>query len=305
MKKIIIITLIAAALAFGCSKAASSVNDGYAETTSSSQNIRYGRTMAYSYEEAAEMRDTIRAAPSVSEGGSDSDSAILSNQERKLVHRTYIRIRVENLDKADVIITDLLNKYDAYSASTEVTENSRNYSLRVPASQYKDFLKDMNGIGRLIRRSDSTEDVTLHYYDLEGRLEMKKELLKTFQSYLTRARNIEEILSVEARIAELQNDIEGTGVQLRYLANRVDYATIDLNLLGPVSASKPQTATLSERITGLFGNFGYFLSTMLVIIIGIVVFGIPLIILFTILFWLLFGKIGLLRKLWGVVKVKK
>jgi len=300
MKKIIIITLISAALAFGCSKAASSLNDGYAKTTSSSQNIQYGRTMAYSYEDAAEMRDTIRA-----EGGSDSDSAILSNQERKLVHRTYIRIRVENLDKADVVITDLLNKYDAYSASTEVTENSRNYSLRVPASQYKDFLKDMNGIGRLIRRSDSTEDVTLHYYDLEGRLEMKKELLKTFQSYLTRARNIEEILSVEARIAELQNDIEGTGVQLRHLANRVDYATIDLNLLGPASASKPQTATLGERITGLFGNFGYFLSTVLVIIIGIVVFGVPLMLLLTLLFWLLFGKIGLLRKLWVVVKVKK
>jgi len=134
---------------------------------------------------------------------------------------------------------------------------------------------------------------------------MKKELLKTFQSYLTRARNIEEILSVEARIAELQNDIEGTGVQLRHLANRVDYATIDLNLLGPASASKPQTATLGERITGLFGNFGYFLSTVLVIIIGIVVFGVPLMLLLTLLFWLLFGKIGLLRKLWVVVKVKK
>jgi len=160
-------------------------------------------------------------------------------------------------------------------------------------------------MGRLIRRSESTEDVTLRYYDLEGRLEMKRELLKTFQSYLTRARNIEEIMSVEARIAELQNDIEGTGVQLRHLTNRVDYATIDLNLIGPASAQQTQSETLGERIRALFGNFGNFLATVVVIIIGIVIFGIPLVLLFTLLFWLLFGKVGLLRKLWVLVKGKK
>jgi len=302
MKKIIIITLIAAALAFGCSKAASSVNDGYAKTTSSSQNIQYSRTRAYNleYEEAAAIHDTIRT-----EESSVSDSANLSNQDRKLIQRANIRMRVENLDAADVNITDLLKKYNGYSASTEVDEYSRNYSLRVPAPQYNDFLNEMNGIGRLIRRSESTEDVTLRYYDLEGRLEMKKELLKTFQSYLSRARTIEEILSVEKRIAELQNDIEGTGGQLRHLSNKIDYATIDLSILGPASTTKPQTSTLGERIRELFGNFGYFLSTVLVGIIGIVVFGIPLIILFALLFWLLFGKIGLLRKLWSVVRVKK
>ena len=134
---------------------------------------------------------------------------------------------------------------------------------------------------------------------------MKRELLRTFQSYLTRARNIEEILSVETRIAELQNDIEGTAVQLRYLSNRIDYATIDLNLLGPVSASQSQGLTLGERIKGLFGNFGDFLSTVAIVIIGIIIFGIPLVIICAILFWLLFGKVGLLKKLWGLVKGKK
>ena len=158
----------------------------------------------------------------------------------------------------------------------------------------------MNGLGRLLRRSETTEDVTLRYYDLEGRLAMKRELLRTFQSYLGRARSIEEILSVEARIAELQNDIEGTGLQLRNLANRIDYATIDLNIIGPAVSSQKYDPTLGERIREMFANFGGFLSTMAIAIVGIIIYGIPILLIVVLLFWLLFGRIGLLKKLWQI-----
>lgn len=235
---------------------------------------------------------------------SESMSANLNNVERKLIKRAFVEIRVENLDAADSSIAKLMNEYNAYAASTRAEENSRFYSLRVPAAQYDFFLAEMNGIGRLIRRSENTEDVTLRYYDLEGRLEMKRELLRTFQSYLTRARNIEEILSVETRIAGLQNDIDRTGSQLRFLANSVDYATIDLSLFGPVAASQIQSITLGERIKQLFGNFGAFLSTVAVVIVGALIYGIPLLALLVLLFWVLFGRIGLIRKLWGLVKGK-
>jgi len=238
--------------------------------------------------------------------GSDTSAANeLNAVERKLIQHAYIRIRVENLDAADVSVTDMLQKYDAYAASTEVNENSRSYSLRVPASRYDAFLTEMNGMGRLLHRSENTEDVTLRYYDLEGRLETKKELLKTFQSYLGRARTIEEILAVEARISELQYDIEGTGMQFRNLANRVDYATIDLYLLGPVTVISDRNVTFGERLRQMFGNFGGFLSAVAVVIVGIVIYGIPVLLLVVFFFWLLFGRIGLFKKLWRLVRGKK
>jgi len=187
----------------------------------------------------------------------DSISANFPEAERKLIKRANVSIRVENLSSADDSVSDLLKKYDAYAASTNIQENSRFYSLRVPAEHYDTFLAEMNGMGRLINRYESTEDVTLQYYDLEGRLATKKELLKTFQSYLGKAKTIEEILSVEARLSELQYDIDGTGKQLRNLANKVDYATIELQLLGPVS-SLSENLTFGEHIKKLFGGFGRF-----------------------------------------------
>ncbi|MCL2066989.1 MAG: DUF4349 domain-containing protein [Treponema sp.] len=253
--------------------------------------------------EAAPMLARAAAAP-VEMNDSDDipEGADLTAAERKLVKRANIRIRVENLEAADASIISLMEKYNAYSASTSIEENYYTYSLRVPSHYYEIFLSEMNGMGRMLHRNESTEDVTLRYYDLEGRLATKQELLRTYQSYLGRANNIEEILAVEARISELQYDIDGTGIQLRNLANRVDYATIDLTLLGPVSSTPSQGLTFGERAERLFKGFGGFLSTAGFVLLSIVVYGTPILLIVSLLFWLLLGKVGLLKKLWKIIR---
>jgi hypothetical protein len=233
------------------------------------------------------------------------EMANLENVERKLEKRANVRIRADNLEATDASVTALMQKYGAYAASTEIQESSRYYSIRVPSTEYDAFLAGTDGLGRLMFRSESTEDLTLRYYDLEGRLATKRELLRTYQSYLGRARNIEEILSVEQRLADLQNEIDWTGKELRNLANRVDYATIDLSILGPVASMQYRGPTLFEKIKELFGSFGGFLSTVVVILIGIVIYGIPILLLLALLFLLFFGRIGLLKKLWKLITSKR
>jgi len=313
-KTILIALLAALTLAFGCSKR-SERSGLYAGGSSQSSMAAAQLERAPAAADEMDTRwkgtgynpdDTSPAFKDMSNlYGTMDGGAAPAPVERKLVKSAYLRIRVENLDTADASVTGLLQKYDGYAASTVVEENSRNYSLRVPAPRYGIFLAEMNGMGRLLHRSENTEDVTLRYYDLEGRLETKKELLKTFQSYLGKAKTIEEILSVEARISELQYDIEGTGKQLRSLADRVDYATIDLYLFGPVAAAQNRSETFGERLKEMFGGFGAFLASMAVVIVGIVIYGIPIFLLVVFFFWILFGRIGLLKKLWQLVKGKK
>ena len=297
--KVIFLVLFTALLAFSCSRKIAMDEISAYQLYKGGSDIR----SASSQKEFLETADQYAEAEEASDG--DSMSADLSNVERKLVKRADVRIRVENLEAADTSVNGLLKKYDAYAASTNIQENSYYFSLRVPSRVYDIFLNEMNGIGRVINRSESTEDVTLRYYDLEGRLETKRELLRTFQAYLRRANNIEEILKVEARISELQYDIEGTGKQLRDLANRIDYSTIELTILGPASASPNRNLTFGERIKQLFGNFGTFLSGMGVFILGFIIYCIPILLIALFLFWLLFGRVGLLKKLWRVVMGKK
>jgi len=102
----------------------------------------------------------------------------------------------------------------------------------------------------------------------------------------------------------LQYDIEGTGQQLRHLANRVDYATIDLNLLGPATVTPSQSVTFGEQLKQLFGSFGGFLAGVAVVLLGIVIYGIPILLLAVFFFWLLLGRVGLLKKLWRIIRGK-
>jgi len=225
-----------------------------------------------------------------------------TDAERKLVKRASISIRVGDMAAADYAVAAMLKKFDAYAASSSIDENSHYYSIRVPAIYYDFFLSETGSLGRLISRNEDTEDVTLRYYDLEGRLATKKELLKTYQSYLGKAKTIEEILSVESRISELQYDIDGTGKQLRNLADKVDYATINLHLQGPVTAAALRGLTFNERVKRLFGGFGGFLAAVAMALLGIIVYGIPILLILGLLFLLFFGKIGLAKKLWKFIK---
>jgi hypothetical protein len=224
---------------------------------------------------------------------------------RKLVYRASLSVRVQDPEKAGKALEVLMEQHGAYASSVNIRENSRHYTIRVPAAAYPALLSALDGMGRRIHRSESAEDVTLQYYDLEGRLSTKRELLKTYRSYLGRAKNIEELLSVEAKIAELEDDIDGTGKELRTLAGLVDHATVELEIQGPENTPSYAAPTLGDRLSGLFGAFGEFLSTILVILLGIAVYGIPSLLILALLFWILFGRIGLLKKLLFLTAGKK
>ena len=243
---------------------------------------------------------------SLNTGSRDMVAQLRNAVDRRLVRQASISMRAENLEAAETFVSEVMEKHNAYSASTVMEENSHHYSIRVPSTAYDVFLAEISGLGRILHRYERVEDVTLRYFDVEGRLATQRELLVTYQSYLGRARNIDEILSVERRIAELQREIDRSGRDLRDLSRNIEYSVVELRVLGPVAASAPfQGVTLAERIKGTFSGFGSFLSAMIIALISIVVYGIPIALLLALLIWILFGKIGLLKKLWRLAVGKK
>jgi hypothetical protein len=216
-------------------------------------------------------------------------------QTRKLVRRAELLIRVEDPGTVEKPLGELMEKHGAWASSTMIRDNSRDYTLRVPYDSYDAMVEDLIALGKLLRRSESAEDVTLNYYDLESRLAVKQELLKTYQGYLGKAVNIEEIMTVEQKIAELQQDIDWTGTRLRNLAHLVDYATIEFEVSGP--AASYGAPTMGERFGGLFGSFGGIASGALVVLTGIVIYGVPALLILAVFFWLFFGRIGFVRRL--------
>ena len=218
---------------------------------------------------------------------------------RQMLARTAdIRIKVENLDRAADELVAIMEKYAAYGSSGSMTETLHRHTIRVPAVSYGPFVLAVAELGLAVSRTENAEDVTIRYFDLEGRLATQRELLNTFRAYLARASTIQDILEVERRIAETQRTIDDMGNNLRILGNRVDYATVSLAIEGPYVGKAGVRATLGERIAVLFGGFGGFASGVVVVLIGFVVYAVPILALVAAFIWLSFGRIGLLKKLW-------
>ena len=262
----------------------------------------YKEMSAYTSRSSADNRNYAEA-DEMEEPAEASDATVL-NQSRKLIKRADIFIRVEDPALTEQQITDLYKKYNAWPASTGLYDNSRNYVIRVPSDYYETMLNELTKLGKLLRRAENTEDATLRYYDLESRLNTKRELLKTYQSYLSKAKNIEEILSVESRIADLQREIDSTGTQFRNLVNLVDYSTISMQVDGPLNVVPYSKSTLKERLSSLFGSFGDVASSAIIVLVWIVIYGVPAVLLFILLFAVLFGRIGLLKKLMQIAAGK-
>ena len=227
-----------------------------------------------------------------------------SVQDRRLIKTAQLNIRVEDLSVTSDLLTELVRKYRAWLASTSISENLHTYNIRVPSNSYDDMLSDLSGLGRILRRTENAEDVTLRYYDLESRLITQQELLRTYQSYLSRAATIDEIMTVERRIAELQREIDQTGTQFRSLVSQIDYSAILLNVNGPLNTASYSRPSLGERLNEFFGSAGVVASSVLLVIVGIFIYGIPAALLLILLFWLFFGKIGLIKKLWRLAAGK-
>ena len=298
---IIILLLITFVLLTGCS-AKSGESGGY-DPEAPLERLSYS-TADHNDGLAADVNESAGAAFASKMEPNNQNSSVenpVIPMERKLVKQAAISIEADpsfidsegKLTGVNQKVDELMKKYNAYSENTHTEENSSRFTIRVPEIHYESLIAETGMLGKARSRTETAEDVTIRYYDLEGRLNTKKTLLATFQGYLVRAKDIDDIMKVETRIAELQNEIDWLGNQFTRLGNLVDYATVELTVY---SIRYTTSYTLGDRIKQLFDSFGGFVSAALVVILGIIVYGGPIVIVCLVAFWLFFGRIGILKK---------
>ncbi len=105
-------------------------------------------------------------------------------------------------------------------------------TIRV-ASANDNFTKaqaDLEGLGNVASRKVSGQDVTEEYVDLQSRLRNAEAQETQMLELMKKARTIEEILTVQSRLAEIQSQIEQIKGRMKYMESRTDFATITVDL---------------------------------------------------------------------------
>ncbi|MGA9668687.1 MAG: DUF4349 domain-containing protein [Terracidiphilus sp.] len=144
-------------------------------------------------------------------------------------------------------------------------------SLRVPAPDLPSALADLRAIGRVEKEKQSGEEVTQQHTDLVARLQNSRETEQRLRDILAqRTGKIEDVLQVEEEIARVRGEIESMEVDQKTLEHRVDFATIDLELVEDYKAqfNSPAPSAATRMHNAFVAGFHHAADALL----GIVLF---------------------------------
>ena len=250
-----------------------------------------------------------RAINTVSGSGTLDANINLENssettQERKIIKTGSLSYEVKNLSETEEKIAAWLEGFGGYIADTWSNRNNMNVTVKVHSSSFEDAMNSTGDFGELLSRSISTEDVSENYYDLETRLETRKILREKLESYLAGAKSISDLLEIERQLNDVTSELESMEKQFRRLSNQIDFSTISISCRLPANTTEAGFET-PDFLQGL-KDFGYnalqFLCNFGLGILYIILVGVPSVLLIALLYWLCFGKIGLVRKLFNKLK---
>lgn len=284
----------------GCSR-----NPAMSSALSPGQAIKEESAPAPELSRSADTRDVGTSAKMLSSDASNAQTRpdIPAIDGRKLIYTASLTIAVPDVQDTAKKLETQLAAFKAYTASQDWYENSVSYEIKVPVDQFNSLMDSLGSTGKIRRKNVQARDVTEYYYDLENRLKNKRILVERYQTYLKNAKNVEDLLNVERFLNDATTELESLEGNFRGLVKQVEYATISLTLESQITTTTG-LPTLGERLRDLLASFGNFLQTAVVIAVALVIYGIPLVLILALLWLLLFGRIGLVKKLFSLVSKK-
>lgn len=192
-------------------------------------------------------------------------------ESRKIIYSSNFRIQTNEFDIAITALENLCEKYGAYyqSANCYGTAEKANrrgaYTVRIPVQNYKTFKEEAGSIGTVIQSSENNQDVTENYFDTEARLESAKLREERLLEILKTADSLDNILLLEAELADVRYEIESFSGKLRKYDSLISYSTIDFNIEEVIKPVEIKTApkTFGQRITqALINGFEDFAEAM-------------------------------------------
>jgi hypothetical protein len=191
-------------------------------------------------------------------GGGGTSSATAAAASPMIARTATLTVMVKDISAARTSFDAILARHHAYSAELVVAlledapPHGIQASLRIPAPELGAALIEFKSLGRVQKESQSGEEVTQQHTDLAARLQNSRETEQRLRDILAqRTGKIEDVLQVEEEIARVRGEIEGMEADQRALEHRVDFATVDLQL---VEEYKEQFSTPSTSVSTRIGN---------------------------------------------------
>ncbi len=304
MKKTRLLALVLA-LVLTCSLAACAAKSAapmaYDNTASAADQYKSDAVSAEMPAEAPTMEETERAENSITtqsyagqdDAASDAPTESLAD---KMIYSANLEIQTTEYDAAIAALESSVTAFGGFveqsntygdiryndDGTSRVVNRMADYVVRVPAKRFQEFLSQADGLGNVLSCNRYAENVTSHYTDQEARLASLYTQEERLLSMLEKSEDVESLIALEERLADVRYEIESIERNLRNLDRRIAYSsvTISLHEVEIYTPTKPVQRTfgekLSDALTDGWRSFSrgvqYFLIDLVYALPGIILF---------------------------------
>ncbi len=176
-----------------------------------------------------------------------SETSLLETTNRLMIYTATVSLKVKNVTTAINKITSLTEEFGGFIQEINIygTERKEGYiTVRIPQTNFQEFLKKIASIGKLENKKVEGQDVTEKFIDLQARLNNSKKEEQRLLQILEKAETVDEILKVEKEIKTVRTEIDTLTGQIKFLQRRITYSTIKISLEEP--APQPPWLQLPE-----------------------------------------------------------
>lgn len=178
-------------------------------------------------------------APGDDLAGEDGGVAFEDLADRQIVKTGEITLEVESVASTVGAVRAMALQLGGYVGGSQAgtDEDAATLTLRIPAARFDDALQRLRELDAEVTAEATREqDVTGSVVDLEARIRNLEASEIQYRSLLDRATDIEDILTIQARLDEVRGQIEQLQAQLDQLSELASLATLTVTL---VPAAEP------------------------------------------------------------------
>lgn len=263
-KRIVRITaaLCAAALLAGCGSSISSKDGGYYATEAAAQE-------SANYDSAAGSVDSGLVPENAAEAATDETA-------QKIIYNASLSMESTDFDTTREALMTAVEANGAWLESTSLYgtekdhDRTADYTVRVPVGSYRAFLAAVGDAGSVLNISESAENITSSYIDVQARLSALEAQRDRLNELADEAETTSDLLEIESQLSDVQYQLENYTRQLRSMDQQITYSTVDI-YLREVAVLTPTGVTFIERIADAFGSgWGAFVGFVQGLIIALV-----------------------------------
>jgi hypothetical protein len=168
--------------------------------------------------------------------------------DRLIIRNGYLTLTVENTlttqQEIEKIVAGLADE-GAFLVSSSAHTNYEGESpyidiaIRIPATEFDEIMDRLAGMAvKVDERTESAQDVTAEYVDIETRLETLEAARDRLLEIMKQSATTEELLLAEQQLTQRETEIESLKGRMKFLSESARLSSITINL-HPYQPSQP------------------------------------------------------------------